>query len=214
MSKIGDNNLFGGNWRSKFLFVLSFIFLCLAVVILVSKIQIYDPVSKEITSSETPWKIVILFFLFSSIAGYVAYRFAGGRKNPSTWKDENLHKLLRHTVLSGQAKIGLHTLRDQKLLLKKLKSIGLEKKWSEDPRQFIREKVIKDPEAFNVLRDDVIIKMIHNRKEWFWDGHGNKKTAQCFHEAEIIFDIKSLADYMFSEVLEGLKNEKQKKEVK
>lgn len=47
--------------------------------------------------------------------------------------------------------------------------------------------------------------MIHDGKEWFWDGYGNKKTAQYFHEAEIIFDLKSSVDYIFPEVLEGFK---------
>ena len=205
MSKIDGSGLFGGNLWSKFLFFLSFIFLCLAGITLISKIQTYDPVSKEIVSSETLWRIAILWFILSFITGYIAYRLAGGRQNPTIWKDKDLYDLLKHTALSGKARIGFHTLRDQKLLLNKLESIGLRKGPSEDVRQFIRDKIVVNRRAFDICRDNIIIQMIHSGKEWFWDGYGNKRTAQYFHEAEIIFDFKSSVDYMFCEVLEDLK---------
>jgi len=207
MSKINGNNLSRGNWLSKSLFVLSFIFLCLTGITLISKSETYDPISKKIISSEIPWEIAILWFVLSLITSYIAYRLAAGRRNPSLWKDKNLYDLLKHVALSGQARISFHSLRDQKVLLDKLDSIGVKKRALEDVRKFIREKIINDRKVFNVLQDDIIIQMIHNGKEWFWDGYGNKKTAQYFHEAEIIFDIKSSVDYMFLEVLEGLKDE-------
>jgi len=205
MFKTNGNNLFGGNWLSKSLFVLSLIFLCLTVITFMSKIQIYDPVSKEIISSETPWKIAILWLTLSFITAIIAYRLAGGKRNPTIWKGKDLYELIKHATLSGEAKIGFHSLRDQRLLLAKLESIGIKKRPSEDIRQFIRNKIVIDRRAFDICQDDTIIQMIHNGKEWFWDGYGHKKTAQYFHEAEIIFDIKSSADYMFLEVLEGLK---------
>ena len=81
MSKINGNNLFKGNRLSKFLFTLSFIFLCLAGITLISRIETYDLISKKIISSEIPWKIAILWFVLSLIAGYISYRLARGRQN-------------------------------------------------------------------------------------------------------------------------------------
>lgn len=211
MAKSNGRDLFQGNKWSKFLFFLSFIFLCLSGVTLISKIETYVPVSKRIVSSETPWKIAILWFALSLVTGYIAYRLAEGRQNPTIWEGiwegKELYDLLKNAVMLGQAKIGFHSLRHQKLLLAKLKSIGIKKGVFEDTRQFIRDKIVTNPRAFDILRDHILIQMNHKGKVWFWDGCGNKKTAQYFHEAEIIFDLESSLDYMFAEVLEGLRAE-------
>ncbi|MBI4823785.1 MAG: hypothetical protein HY805_06110 [Nitrospirae bacterium] len=137
MSKIKGSDFFGGNRWSKFLAFLSFIFLCLTGITLISKIQTYDPISQEIISSEIPWKIAILLFALSLITGYISYRLAGGRRNPAIWKDADLYSLLVHTEAVRECRIGFHALRDQKLIIDKLKSIGLTKRPSKDTRQFI-----------------------------------------------------------------------------
>lgn len=204
MSKANKNDLFGGSLWSKVLFILSFILLFLTVITLMSKIETYDPVSKEIVSSKTPWKIAILLFIISFVTSYIAYRLAGEKKNPAIWKGKDLYDLIKHVSMSGQAKIGFHSLRDQGLLLIKLESIGMKKKPVEDARQFIRDKVVMDRRAFDICRENIIIKMIYNGREWFWDGYGEKQTAQYFHKAEIIFDLNSSVNYIFSNVLEGL----------
>jgi len=46
--------------------------------------------------------------------------------------------------------------------------------------------------------------MIHEGKQFFWDGYGKQRDMQYFHEAEIIVDLKSAAYNMFRNVLEGL----------
>jgi len=212
MSKINSSDLFGGNLLSKFLYFLSFIFLCLAGIALLSKIQTYDPASKEIISSETPWKIAILLFIPSVITGYIAYRLAGGKRNPAIWKDKALYDLLKHAFLIGEARIGFHEFRDQSILLSKMESIGVKNESSESPSQFIRDKIVMDRKVFDICRDDIIIQMIHKGKVWFWDGYGKKRTAQHFHRAEIIFDLKSSSDYIFSEVLEGIKTDDTREE--
>jgi hypothetical protein len=157
-----------------------------------------------VLASKTPWKIASIFFFAGIITGYVSYRLDVGRRNPAIWKDKDIPSLLRHAALSGCAKIGFHSLRGQNSLLTQLESVGITKQPSEDIRDFLREKVVNDRKAFETLRGHIMIEMIHNGKQWFWDGHGNRKTAQFFHEAEIIVDLKSTADYMFSHVLEGL----------
>jgi hypothetical protein len=210
MPKSNSSDLFGGNFWSKLLFLCSFLFLCLTGITLMSKMQTYDPISKEILSSETPWKTAVLLFILALVTGFIAYRLAGGKRNPAIWEGKDLYDLLKHTALSGHAKIGFHSLRDQNLLLSKLESIGIRKKLSQDIRQFIRDKIVTDRRAFDICRDNIVIQMIHNGKEWFWDGYGNKTTAQFFNEAEIIFDLNSSVDYIFSEAFEGLKAEPSK----
>lgn len=205
MFKTNKSDLFGGSLLSKILGLSSLIFLIFTFITLMSRMETYDITSKEVVSSEIPWKIAILWFVLSGITGYIAYRLAGGRKNPTIWKDKDLYELLKYAALSGQARIGFHSLRDQSLLLVKLESIGIKKELSEDTRQFIRDKVVMDRRVFDICRDNMIIQMIHKGKEWFWDGYGKRKTVQYFHEAEIIFDLKSSIDYIFFEVLEGLK---------
>lgn len=205
MSKANDGDLFRGSSWSKLLGFLSIIFLLLTGVTLISRIDTYDPVSKKIISSEIPWKIAILWFALSFVTGVIAYRLAGRRRNPAIWKGGDLYELIKHATLSGEAKIGFHSLRDQGLLLVKLESIGIIKKPSEDVRQFIRNKIVMDRRAFDILRDHVIIELVHGGREWFWDGYGRQRAAQYFHEAEIIFNIGSSVGYMFFEVLEGLK---------
>lgn len=158
------------------------------------------------------WILGVLGVVLSIVTAFIGYRLTGERRNPAIWRDKDLYDLLKHAALSGQARIGLHSLRDHKVLLDKLESIGIRKRPSENVRQFIREKVVRDRRAFDILRDDIIIQIIHNGKEWFWDGYGNKRTAQYFHKAEIIFDLKQSLYYIFSEVFEGLGTKNPKKE--
>lgn len=78
--------IYRGNKWSKFCGILSFIFLCLGGITLVSKVHIYDILSKEIISSETPWKIAIIFLVLSIVLAYISYRLAGGKRNPELLK--------------------------------------------------------------------------------------------------------------------------------
>jgi hypothetical protein len=78
-----DDDPSGGSRWSKILYAISLIALILAVVNLCSKVNTYDPVSKVVVSSETPWTMVILCFVIAIIASYISYRIAGGRNNPS-----------------------------------------------------------------------------------------------------------------------------------
>lgn len=210
MSKTDDKDFYAGSLWSKVLGFLSCTLLILSGVFLISEVVTYNPISKETVSSRTPWEIVILLFVVGVVTAYVAYRFAGGSKNPAIWKDMSLYELLKYLVLSGQARVGLHRFRDQGLLLTHLESVGIQKGPAEDVGNFVRNKIIKDRKAFNILQKDIVIKMIHNGEERFWDGYGKKQPAQFFIKAEIILDVRSEAHYMLSEVLEGLVTKTQK----
>jgi len=192
MSDTNNNQLnkgFGGNVIAKFLFGFHWILFVFAILLFILGL----------------WKIGIAIVIIAISISIISYRLAGGKRNPFIWKDKNLYDLLKHAALTGKAKIGFHSLRDQNGLLNKLKSIGIEKKENDDVRSFIRNTIVKNGEAFNVLRDNIIIQTIHDGKEWFWDGYGNQKPVDFFHEAEIIFNLNSSANYMFVDVLQGLK---------
>lgn len=143
--------------------------------------------------------IVIALFL-----AYISYRSAGGKRNPDIWKGKDLYERLKYAAYITNAQIGFHSFRDQGQLLDKLGKIGIRKKTNEKTRQFIRDKIVDNRQAFNILREDVIIQMVHNNKELFWDGFGKKTSAQLFYKAEVIFNLKSSIDYAFYGVLEGL----------
>ena len=191
MTKADRNELhkmFGGSFLSRLFLVLHLSLVFLSVFYFIAG----------------EWKLGIFTVCAALLVVYVAYRLTGGKQNPAIWEGKDLYNVLRYAADTRQAKIGFHSLRDQSLLLDKLESIGITKKPSQDTRQFIRDKIVDDHQVFDICRDDVIIQMIHNGKECFWDGYGNKTTAQFFHKAEIIFELKSSVDYAFYEVLEGL----------
>lgn len=190
------DKLWGGSFLSKAFFILHWIVFISAVLLFITG----------------HWKLGILAVIIALAMVFTSYRLAGGRRNPIIWEGEDLYDRLKHVYLSGDSKIGFHSLRDQKPLLDKIESIGIRKKPSEDIRQFIIEKCISNRKVFDILRDNIIIQMVHEGKEWYWDGYGNKTTAQYLYEAEIIFDLKPSVDYIFSEVLEGLKPKKSKQE--
>ena len=211
MEKLGKTDGFGGRLLSKVLFAFSFILLCLSGAMFLSKIEDYDLISKQVISSRTPWGSAVALLCLGIATGWISYRLAGGKRNPTIWADMNLYTLLKHAALSGNARIGFHTLRDQQLLISKLESFGFVKSPGANTRDFIRQEIIKHPKAFEALRDKILIEMIHNGEENFWDGYGKKKTAAFFHEAEILFDIEPSCDYMFYKALEGFAGEKNDK---
>jgi hypothetical protein len=193
MSMSDKNNwdkLTAGRMLSKLLFVFQWFVLALAIFLFIIG----------------SWKLGIIVAGFAILTVFTSYRLAGGKRNPAIWESKDLYDLLKNAFLSGKAKIGFHSLRDQNSLLNKLASIGINKKPTEDARQFIRDKVVMNRQAFDICRDSIIIQMIHNHEEWFWNGYGKLRNVQYFHVAEIIFDLDSSIDYMFSDVLEGLKS--------
>jgi hypothetical protein len=192
MSPSDKNNwdkLTGGRILSKWLFVFQWFVLALAIFLFIIG----------------SWKLGIIIAGFAILIAFTSYRLAGGRRNAAIWEGKDLYDLLKNASLSGKAKIGFHSLRNQNSLLNKLASIGINKKPTEDTRQFIRDKVVLSQQAFDICRDSIIIQMIHNHEEWFWDGYGKLRNVQYFHEAEILFDLDSSIDYMFTDMLEGLK---------
>lgn len=152
------------------------------------------------------WELGLFIIVMATLIAYLSYRLAGGKQNPIIWEDKDLYILLRDALSTGKAKIGFHSFRDQKILLNKIEEIGMINRSHITNRHFIRDIILKNQKAFDVLRDDIIIQMIHNGKQKCWDGYGHKKDLQYFHKAEIIIDVESRANYMFLNVLDGLRN--------
>jgi len=182
------NELTQRNKLSKFLFIIHWLLLASAVLLFISG----------------QWKFGLLFLGLAGVSIFFSYRLAGGRQNPIIWEDKSLYEVFRNAVDSGEAKIGFHSLRDQKSLLTNLESAGIKKSPFKDTRQFLRDKIADDPRAFQICQNNMIIQMIHEGKQFFWDGYGKQRDMQYFHEAEIIVDLKSAAYNMFRNVLEGL----------
>lgn len=182
------NELTQGSKLSKFLFIMNWLFLGFAVLFFISG----------------HWKFGLLFLGVAGGTAFISYRLAGGRQNPIIWKDKSLYDLFKNALESGEAKIGFHSLRDQKSLLTNLASAGIKKSPFKYTRQFLRDKITNNPHAFQICQGNMIIQMIHKGEQLFWDGYGKRREKQYFHEAEIIVDLKTSAYYMFRNVLEGL----------
>jgi len=195
---------FGGSRLSKFLFFTSWLFLICLVLSFFWRIEDYDLQSKSIVSSRWAWESTVACAVAWLCTLYLSYRLAGGQRNPVIWEDKSLFEMLKNAFESGEAKIGFHSLRDQKNLLADLSSAGIKKGLFKDTRQFLREKITNDPHAFHICRDYIVFQMIHQGREMFWNGYGKQKNAQYFHEAEIIVDLKSSAYSIFRNVFEGL----------
>ena len=190
MSRTNNGGLYRGRLLSKALGLISFLLLIFGAFQLIT----------------LRWIPGIPGVVLSIITAFISYRLAGGWRNPAIWKDKDLYDLLKYLVINvRKAKIGFHSFRDQKPLLVKLESIGVMEKPSEDIRQFIRNKIITDREAFDACRDYIIVETVYDDKEYFWDGYGNRKAAQYFHESEIIFNI----DPSVSSILVGLLEDQQ-----
>lgn len=195
---------FSGSRLSKLIFFISWLFLICLVLSFFWRIEDYDLQNKTIVSSRWAWESTVAFAIAWLCTSYLSYRLAGGRHNPVIWEDKSLFELLKNAFESREAKIGFHSLRDQKNLLEDLSSAEIKKGPLKDTRQFLREKITNDPKAFQICRDYIIFQMIHQGKLMFWDGYGNEKDTQCFHNAEIVVDLKSTAYHMFKNVFEGL----------
>ena len=102
-------------------------------------------------------------------------------------------------------KIGLHRFRDHKNVLQALKNIGYKKPFFKDVRQFIRNTVTNNEEAFNELRDIICIEANHKGKVWFWNGYGGICNGQQFHRSEIIYDLGRNTE-LFIGLLQGLED--------
>jgi len=80
---------FGGSRLSKFLFFVSWIFLICLVLSFFWRIAEYDPQGKTIVSSRWVWESTVACAVAWLCTSYLAYRLAGGRRNPIICKDKS-----------------------------------------------------------------------------------------------------------------------------
>ena len=174
--------LFQGSFLAKYLSLLSFLALFVAG---------FQLLGRDWTSA--------VVSLFGSIAlSYVGYRLAGGRANPSLYEKLDLFEILRLHASSwprGKIRIGFHILRDQRSLLSRLESVGKMNTGRKSDRQFIRDATFRDRDAFDAVREEMVIKTTHDGRAQHWDGFGQTRKEDWFREAEIILDVDaSLAE--------------------
>jgi len=93
--------------------------------------------------------------------------------------------------------------------LAKLETVAIEKRATEDTRQFIRDQVTDNHSAFDALRDKIVIQMVYDGRLRFWDGYGCEAGGplSCDGEAEIIFALEPSMEYAVAGVFEGLTQE-------
>jgi len=180
-----DDSLYQGSQTSKFFGGLSFILLLIGVGVLVGG----------------HWLIAIVCIVVGITAGFVGYKLSGGRENPQLYSNLDLFGLVDYAVRSGNARIGFHSMRNQESIISVLQTAGISFP-STDIRQEIRKLITKDRRAFEACRDLMVIQTVHGGREYFWNGFGEPKPVQWFHEAEIIIDIQSNTKALINRLFE------------
>jgi len=161
------------------------------------------------------WQLGILSIIIAGLFVYLSYRFDKGILSPillrDYWPRKDLYECLSHVVTSRKAQIDFSRYGNQKPYLNRLELIGLKKKPNEDIRQFIMKAIVTDRKAFDILRNNIIIKTFYKNKFWFWDGYG-KMVPPGNYEDAIHFAINQDILPIFTKKLEGLETEDLKKQ--
>lgn len=101
----------------------------------------------------------------------------------------NIQSYLLEEATKENITIGFHSLRDQAILLERLKRVGIKKGFFSNKRQFLRDRITQDMSAFYSVLDLICIHGIHNGRELFWDALGNDADPQCHLHSEIQYDL-------------------------
>jgi membrane protease YdiL (CAAX protease family) len=161
------------------------------------------------------WQLGILSIIIAGLFVYLSYRFDKGILSPillrDYWPRKDLYECLSYVVTSRKAQISFSRYENQKPYLNRLELIGLKKKPNEDIRQFIMKAIVTDRKAFDILRNNIIIKTFYKNKFWFWDGYG-KMVPPGNYEDAIYFAINQDILPIFTKKLEGLETEDLKKQ--
>lgn len=181
-----DKLIYSGNRFSKLFGTISFLSLIIAIYLFI--------VTQFILAV-----IAIIIAVFSALIGY---RLSGSSENLALYSDFDLFDLIAYSVNSGNAKIGFHSTRSQDRVIAALENISISIDLENDPRQEIRTHLTKERRAFDVCRKMMAIQFIHGGKEHFFNGFGQRKTVQFFHEAEIIIDIQSKTKAIITRLME------------
>lgn len=100
-----------------------------------------------------------------------------------------IHEYLRNEAMQGATLIGFHGMRDQQVLLERLRRIGMTRFPFADKRHWLRRTVVKRLSAFRVVNDLVCICGVHDGREMFWNGLGVEEHAQWHLKSEVQYDL-------------------------
>jgi hypothetical protein len=134
-------------------------------------------------------------------SAFLGYKLSGGAENPALYADLDLFGFVAYAVRSANARIGFHSLRDQRQVAAALQTAGFALR-TNDVRSEVRELLTKDRRAFDACRHLMVIQIVHGGKQHFWNGFGEPQPAQWFLQAEIIIDVRSTPSALSSRLFE------------
>lgn len=112
-----------------------------------------------------------------------------------------IYEFLLKQAQEREIKIGFHLMRDQRVLVERLREVGLSRPWFGDTRQFLRDTICPDESAYRSVIDLVCVWGIQNGREQFWDGLGASVDGSYHDHAEILFSLESKVNE-FSQLVE------------
>lgn len=104
---------------------------------------------------------------------------------------ETIRPFLAQEAETGTVKIGFHQMRDQSVLLKRLRQNGIRKPLFANRRQFLRDVITCDPTAFQAVADLICIHGVRRGREVFWDVEGEEATPQLWLESEVMYRLET-----------------------
>lgn len=84
-------------------------------------------------------------------------------------------------------------MRNQAILIERIKRIGLRKRLFSNRRQFLRDTIVSNISAYHAVIDLICIEGIHEGKLKNWNGFGVEASFQFYFESEIMFRLKNLS---------------------
>ena len=104
---------------------------------------------------------------------------------------ETIRSFLEQEAAAGTVKVGFHRMRDQSVLLERLRQNGIRKPFFTNRRQFLRDIITCDPSAFQAVVDLICIHSVRQGREVFWDADGEESAPQLWLESEVMYRLET-----------------------
>lgn len=116
-----------------------------------------------------------------------------------------IHEFLMKGFADGTVFIGFHRMRNQKILLKRLSSLGMRKGLFKNGRNFLRDRISRNVLAYRCVVDQICIHGVdlESGEERFWNSLGAEQGPQSHLQSEVLFDLSDNTR-RFARLIEGL----------
>ncbi len=113
----------------------------------------------------------------------------------------NIHTFLQKEAMANRARVGVHRMRNQKILIQRLKQIKIKKGLFVNTRDFLRTTIATHLPAFRAVADIICIHSVYDGTAIFWNGFGEQVDGEHYLKSEIMFELdlagaRQFVDYL------------------